>query len=94
MYRVLPLTYLISGMLSTGVANTYTRCADIELLRFDSSTNQTCQQLMSAWINGTDGQPGAGGYSSDSAATSNCGYCTYDDTNVFLQQVVISYGDA
>lgn len=94
MYYVSPLTYLLGGMLSTGVANSHTQCSEVELLRFDTPAGQTCRQYMRDWINGTDTTPGSGGYLSNPEARSNCGYCTYDDTNVFLQTVSVSYADS
>ncbi|KAF2174053.1 hypothetical protein M409DRAFT_48938 [Zasmidium cellare ATCC 36951] len=94
MYRVSPFTYLIGGMLGTGVANAATRCADNELLRFDPPVNQTCGEYMAPYIVGTNDQVGAGGYVMDPTSRSDCAYCTYGDTNVFLQSLSISYGDS
>ncbi|KAK4498394.1 hypothetical protein PRZ48_011052 [Zasmidium cellare] len=94
MYRVSPFTYLVGGMLGTGVANSATHCADNELLRFNPPVNQTCGEYMSPYIMGTTGQMGAGGYITDPTSMSDCAYCTYGDTNVFLQSLSISYGDS
>jgi ATP-binding cassette, subfamily G (WHITE), member 2, PDR len=85
MYRVSPFTYLTSGMLSTGLANQKVYCADNEFVTFQPPSGQTCDQYMEPYINS------AGGYLQNPNATSNCKYCTYDDSNVFLAGVSSSY---
>ncbi|KAF2116373.1 ABC drug exporter AbcA [Lophiotrema nucula] len=86
MYRVSPFTYLISGMLSTGVADQIVTCADNEYLRFDP-LNGTCREYMENY------RLKMGGYVSNPDATSNCEFCTIRDTNVFLASVTANYGD-
>jgi ATP-binding cassette subfamily G (WHITE) protein 2 (PDR) len=86
MYRVSPFTYLVDAMLSVGVANTAVVCAANELRHFNPPSGQTCGQYMAAYINS-----GFGGYLTDSSATTNCSYCSYESTNQFLAQVNSSY---
>lgn len=88
MYRVSPFTYLVEGMLSTGIANQQVACADNEYVSFQPPQGQTCGQYMQPYIQA------AGGYLQDPQATSNCGYCTYDSTNVFLTGVSASYSNS
>ncbi|KAK3075150.1 Multidrug resistance protein [Teratosphaeriaceae sp. CCFEE 6253] len=88
MYRVSPFTYLVEGMLSTGIANQEIACASNELVNFFPPAGQTCQAYMADYISA------AGGYLQDPNATGQCGYCTYSDTNVFLRAVSITYQNA
>lgn len=87
MYRVSPFTYIVDGLLSVGLANTYVTCADNELLTFDPPSNETCSTYLSTYIDI------AGGYLTEATldATSNCEYCTVYETNVFLENLSSSY---
>ena len=88
MYRVSPFTYLVSAMLSVGVANTEVECGDVELLHLDPpSANLTCSQFLDPWISQ------AGGRLVNPDATTDCGYCPISDTNVFLASVSSYYSD-
>ncbi|CUM47289.1 unnamed protein product [Debaryomyces tyrocola] len=78
MYRVSPLTYVIQGMMSTGLANNELQCSSTELLRFEPTSGNTCGEYMSDYI------AQAGGYLMDSNATSECEYCTMNSTNDWL----------
>ena len=85
MYRVSPFTYLISGMLSAGLANTNVICSDIEYSTFNPRNGDTCQQYMQPYIDLH------GGYVLDQTATSQCHFCTANDTNVYLTQLSSEY---
>ncbi|KAI9708054.1 MAG: hypothetical protein M1820_004258 [Bogoriella megaspora] len=87
MYRVSPFTYLISGMLSTAVANTNVVCADNELLAFTPPSGQTCGDYMQSFIST------AGGYlqNNDTMAPGQCSFCPESDTNIFLAGVSSFY---
>ncbi|RDW75194.1 AtrD-1 [Coleophoma cylindrospora] len=89
MYRVSPFTYLVSGVLSVGVANTKVVCSSIEYLHFDPPSGETCATYMAPYISA------AGGYLTDATknATSNCAFCTIEDTNVFLASVSSYYSE-
>ncbi|CAK4009804.1 ABC transporter [Lecanosticta acicola] len=93
MYRVSPFTYLVEGFLATGLANTQVNCAENEFLNFNPPRGQTCGQYMQRYIDGGNGSIANGGYLRDASATSNCAYCTYDDSNVFLASVAVSYSN-
>ncbi|KAF1977467.1 ABC drug exporter AbcA [Bimuria novae-zelandiae CBS 107.79] len=88
MYRVSPFTYLVSGMLSVGVANTEVVCGDNELLHFEPPNGSTCSEYMSPY------QQAVGGYSANPDATTDCQFCVIGDTNVFLAGVHADYKDA
>ncbi|KAF1820072.1 ATP-binding cassette multidrug transporter [Dissoconium aciculare CBS 342.82] len=87
MYRLSPFTYFVGGFLATGLANTKTYCADNEFVSFRPANGATCRDYMQPYMSV------AGGYLQDPNNTDMCSYCTYDDTNVFLAQLGISYGD-
>jgi len=88
MYRVSPFTYLVSGMLSSGLANSKVQCAENEFLVFQPSQGQTCGQYIS------DYQSINGGYMSDINATRDCKFCALEDTNVFLKNISSNYSQA
>ncbi|PPJ56228.1 hypothetical protein CBER1_06395 [Cercospora berteroae] len=90
MYRVSPFTYLVSGLLSTGIANTNVQCASNEFLQFNVGEGfNNCADYLQQYMNETFNV----GYLRDSSSTSQCEYCTYSDSNTFLSGVSISYGD-
>ena len=86
MYRISPFTYFVSGMLSTGLANTAVVCSSIEYLSFNPSSGQTCGQYMQDYINTT------GGYLSNAGATADCRFCTASSTNQYLVLLSSEYG--
>ena len=94
MYRVSPFTYLVSGMLSSSVADTDVVCADNEFLPITAPENQTCREYLDLYMNGQGSTPGAGGYLRDENAESRCEFCPLDNTNQFLAGVNADYGDA
>ena len=85
MYRVSPFTYLVDGMLSTGLANTRVQCSSIEYAIFQPAANQTCSQYLQNYINSV------GGYLNNPDATQDCQYCSVLSTNVYLSGVSSSY---
>jgi ATP-binding cassette, subfamily G (WHITE), member 2, PDR len=87
MYHISPFTYMVSGMLSTAVANTVVECAPNEFLRFDPPNGTTCGEYMATWIFA------AGGKLTNPEATSACNFCSISDTNKFLEMVKSNYAD-
>lgn len=87
MYRVSPFTYLVSSMLSSGVANNQVVCAGNEILHFNPPSGQTCMEYVAPYIKS------AGGYLANGSgqSTSQCAFCPLDSTNTFLAQVASSY---
>ncbi|TID15216.1 putative multidrug resistance ABC transporter [Venturia nashicola] len=84
MYRISPFTYLVDGILATGLANTNVICAPNEYLNFQPARG-TCGTYMAPYI------ARSGGYLANPNATRNCSYCAIGDTNVFLASVSSSY---
>ncbi|KAI5303049.1 hypothetical protein KEM56_000091, partial [Ascosphaera pollenicola] len=88
MYRVSPFTYLISGMLSTGLAGTTVQCEDYEFVKLHPPSNMTCGDYMNKFIEV------AGGYFKDENAVGTCEFCSMSKTDTFLASVGSSYDDA
>jgi ATP-binding cassette subfamily G (WHITE) protein 2 (PDR) len=88
MYRVSPFTYMVSGLLSVGLANSSVQCAENELIHFDPREGETCGEYIATW------KALAGGQIRNPEATSNCDYCAIEDTNVFLRSISSDYGTA
>jgi pleiotropic drug resistance (PDR) family protein len=85
MYRLSPFTYMVSGMLSIGLANSVVECAQNELIHFNPRPNQTCGEYIADW------KALAGGKMHNPEATENCNFCAVEDTNVFLASISSSY---
>lgn len=83
-----PFTYLVSGMLSTGVANAKITCASNEYLVFNPLEGQTCGEYMNVF------KQAVGGYLLDDNATESCQYCAMGETNTFIASVDIYFKDA
>ncbi|KAI9044993.1 ABC transporter CDR4 [Aspergillus affinis] len=89
MYRVSPFTYLISGMLSTGLSGTKVTCEEVEYLKFQPPANQTCQEYMNPFLEITHN-----GYLKDPQATSECAFCPISETDAFLRGISSESSDA
>ncbi|KAF1841024.1 opaque-specific ABC transporter CDR3 [Cucurbitaria berberidis CBS 394.84] len=81
MYRVNPVTYLVSSFMSTTLGQAPVSCAQTEFQTFAAPANQTCGQYMRDYIET------AGGYLRDAQAFGQCQYCQMDSTNQFLQRI-------
>lgn len=87
MYRVSPFTYLVSTMLSTGIANTEVVCAANEYISLQPPSGSTCGEYMQSYMDVV------GGYLTEPNATADCQFCAMGDTNVFLSSVQSNYAD-
>jgi len=87
MYYLSPFTYLVSGMLSTAVANTDVVCADNEILHFAPFNNMSCIEYLGPFMKE------AGGYLIDENSTTECQFCAVSDTNTFLKAAKVDYAD-
>jgi ABC-type multidrug transport system permease subunit len=85
LYRASPLTYYVSAVLSTGLANVDVRCASNEFTLFDPPEGQTCGEYMARHISA------AGGYLLNAEATAACQYCKIGETNVYLRAIHAEY---
>jgi ATP-binding cassette subfamily G (WHITE) protein 2 (PDR) len=88
MYRVSPFTYLIEGMLSTGVSGTEVVCAKNEYLTFDPPPGQNCSAYMAPYMSQR------GGYLQNPGAGSDCSFCALRETNAFLKAFAMDPANA
>ncbi|KAJ5646028.1 ABC-2 type transporter-domain-containing protein [Penicillium lividum] len=58
MYRISPIHYLISGLLSASVGGGHVICLKQEFLHFDSRPNMTCGDYLADFVRVTGGVPG------------------------------------
>ncbi|EXJ89900.1 ATPase [Capronia epimyces CBS 606.96] len=87
MYRVSPLTYLIGGFLSTGLANNAVHCSPLEVSTVQPAPNQTCADYLGPYMQM------AGGSLYNPDATADCQFCPVASTNVFLASISADYAD-
>lgn len=85
MYRVSPLTYLVDGIVSTGLHDRPVECASNELSRFDPPTGQTCLEYLSDFLKLAPGKL------INPEATSQCGYCALSTSDQFLASSSFSW---
>ncbi|KUJ08928.1 ABC-transporter [Mollisia scopiformis] len=85
MYRVSPLTYLVSAIASTGLSGREITCASNELAIMQPPAGDTCGDYLQAYASL------AGGRIYNPDALSNCQYCPESNADQFLTSVDISY---
>ncbi|KAH7054493.1 ABC-2 type transporter-domain-containing protein [Macrophomina phaseolina] len=85
MYRVTPLTYLVDAMLSVNMGGKHVKCAENEIVQVQPPAGNTCQTYLMPYMNNK------GGYLIDGNATSDCQYCSIDDSDAYLAQFDVSY---
>lgn len=84
MYRVSTLTYLVGGLLSSGLSGNDVNCSDLELLRFESPANMTCSEYMAPYMEQAGGRLVDGG-------GDLCQFCPLRSTDDYLDSVEIYY---
>ncbi|KAF5591683.1 ABC-2 type transporter [Fusarium pseudocircinatum] len=87
MYRVSPMTYLVSGALSTGIHGSDVNCSTQELVRVPGYDGQNCSSFLSSFVERM------GGYLVNPSATDECLYCSMSTTDQYLSQFDMSYDD-
>lgn len=87
MYRISPLTYFISALLSTGLAHANVTCAANEYVKLTPPHGQTCIEFLGPFIKETTG------YLIDDNSTSQCEYCPLKTTDDFLDAISASYAN-
>lgn len=85
MYRVSPLTYLVSGAVSTGLGGKQIQCSNTETNIFQPPPGETCRQYLASYLTQ------APGYLSNPGATADCSYCPVSTTDQFLARSEIFY---
>ncbi|CAK9437481.1 uncharacterized protein LODBEIA_P18590 [Lodderomyces beijingensis] len=79
MYYVNPFTYLVQGMLATGLANAAVVCEREELVTVVPPEGQSCSSYLEIFIQNN------GGYST--VVNGECRYCQLSSTNGFLRGI-------
>lgn len=85
LYRASPLSYYVSAILSTGLANVDVTCASNEFTTLHPPDDQSCGEYLQDYI------AQAGGYLLDDNATSDCQYCKIRETNIYLSAIDADY---
>ncbi|KAJ7762052.1 pleiotropic drug resistance ABC transporter [Mycena maculata] len=78
MYRLSPYTYLTEGLLGQALGKHNITCSSVELVHMDPPSGQTCGAYLATYIST------AGGYLTNSNATSGCEFCSTATTDEFL----------
>lgn len=86
MYRVSPLTYLISGIVSTGLGGSQVQCGASEFSTFPPPAGQTCGAYLNTFLRT------APGYLENPTSTTLCQYCPISSADQFLAGDAIFYG--
>ncbi|KAL3457147.1 ABC-2 type transporter-domain-containing protein [Aspergillus heterothallicus] len=89
MYRVNPLTYLVSSLLGASLGDAPMHCADNELLSFSAPAGMTCGEYMQDYRAANGGDllnPNAQG-------SEQCNFCTLEYTNVYLGGLNIDFSN-
>ncbi|KAL4916188.1 ABC-2 type transporter-domain-containing protein [Aspergillus aurantiobrunneus] len=87
MYRVSPLTYLISGLTSTGLHARAIECTDEELSVFNPPSGQNCGDYMNSYLQV------APGTLYNPLDMQNCQYCSLNDADQYLSASNIYYSE-
>jgi len=85
MYRVSPLTYLVNGMVATGLAGKAIECSPTEVSVFPPPAGQTCGQYLAAYLQT------APGTLRNPMSTTSCEYCSLSNTDQLLASDNIFY---
>ncbi|GJC92543.1 ABC-2 type transporter [Colletotrichum higginsianum] len=81
MYFINPTTWFARGVLSAVLPPAAVQCAAAEFARFDPPPGSTCGQYAGRFVD----EVAATGYLEDPNATSNCGYCPYNDGGEYMR---------
>ncbi|KAE8355555.1 ABC-2 type transporter-domain-containing protein [Aspergillus coremiiformis] len=87
MYRVSPLTYLIAGMVATGLHGRSIRCDTAELSVFNPPSGSTCGDYMAPYLQT------APGVLYNPSATQGCEYCPLRTADQYLAGSNIYYSE-
>jgi ATP-binding cassette subfamily G (WHITE) protein 2 (PDR) len=85
MYRVSPLTYIVSGIAATGLHGLPVQCSSSEIQVFNPLSDLTCGAYLQAYLTQAPGQL------LNPAAVSQCQYCPLSNADQFLAMSEISW---
>lgn len=86
MYRVSPMTYLVDGLLSVGIANNKAECSTYEFRDIIPPKNMSCGEYLDPYL-----KAAGTGYLLDSGNAEVCKLCSISSTNAFLSSVSSKY---
>ncbi|KAM0756056.1 putative ABC transporter [Meredithblackwellia eburnea MCA 4105] len=89
MYRVSPFTYLVSGMLTTGISGAPLVCSATEVSNFAPPAGRTCEAFMAQYIRNYGGE-----LYGDKLSTTMCEFCGSTFTDSYLALLGMSFKDA
>lgn len=93
MYRVSPVTYMVSGVMSSAMTGREVTCSDGEILRMALPTNSTsCEEYLAPFV-AAQGGTVLGGIAADNSNVKMCSFCSLATTDDFLTRFGISYAD-
>ena len=82
MYRISPLTYIVSGLMAAGTADSPVVCSAVEVLQMFPPPNMTCSEYLEPFARV------AGGYVTNlTSSPSLCGYCAMRNTDTYLTTI-------
>ncbi|KAJ5233124.1 ABC multidrug transporter A-2 [Penicillium chermesinum] len=87
MYRVSPFTYLVSDVLSVGLAGNSAHCSDIEWLTIPPPKDMTCGDYLGDYVRQMQASL------RDWNATSDCQVCSITTTDAFLANIGIKFSE-
>ncbi|KAK9855241.1 hypothetical protein MYU51_002589 [Penicillium brevicompactum] len=87
MYRLSPFTYLVSGVLSTGLGGTEIKCSDIELLTVMPPAGHNCSSYLDPYVHALHGKL------INPEASTECKVCPISSTDQFLALLNMDYSD-
>lgn len=87
MYRLSPFTYLVSGVLPTGLGGTEIKCSDIELLTVMPPAGHNCSSYLDPYVHALHGKL------INPEASTECKVCPISSTDQFLALLNMDYSD-
>jgi ATP-binding cassette, subfamily G (WHITE), member 2, PDR len=87
MYRSTPVTYLLSTMVSTGLAGVPIVCDANELLNINPPAGQTCKNYLTEYMDSV------GGTLLNPEALQQCQFCPVTDTDTLLAALNIYFSE-
>ncbi|KAL8279483.1 hypothetical protein RQP46_008045 [Phenoliferia psychrophenolica] len=89
LYRVSPFTYIVAGMLTTGVSGAILHCDDVSLTHLVPPAGETCQSYLAPYISANGGS-----LYGDALSTTSCEFCTASTGDAYLAQLGMSFDTA
>lgn len=85
MYRVNPLTYIVSGIAASGLHGRQVQCSQSEANKFNPPDGESCAQYLQSFMLEAPGQL------LDLSAKQSCQYCSLKNADQYLASVGISW---